>query len=36
MKRPVRTCPICGAARSVPIVYGEPTAATMRAASLGY
>jgi len=30
-----RTCPNCGAARVVPIVYGEPKPATMRAAELG-
>jgi hypothetical protein len=33
--RPRRTCPSCGAARVVPISYGEPTALAMRAAELG-
>ena len=28
------TCPSCGAARVVPIVYGEPKPATVRAAAL--
>lgn len=31
----VRTCLNCGAQRVVPIVYGEPKPATMRAAELG-
>lgn len=31
-----RTCPICGAERVVPIVYGEPTPAARRAAELGF
>jgi len=34
--RTLRTCPSCGAARVVPIVYDEPKAATVRAAELGF
>lgn len=30
-----RACPQCGARRIVPIVYGEPVPATVRAAELG-
>jgi len=30
-----RSCPSCGAASVVPIVYGEPKSATVRAAELG-
>lgn len=30
-----RSCPSCGAASVVPIVYGEPTPAATRAADLG-
>ena len=32
---PRRQCPLCGGRRVVPIVYGEPVPATMRAAELG-
>lgn len=30
-----RACPSCGAHRVVPVVYGEPVSATIRAAELG-